>query len=297
MKLKYRKLNMARGNWKSRMPKGRGWAKKRLSLKKSSAQTIQKAWRNRKRKQFGLNTRTTLANRRAIKSLKTTRETKVIEGVQATSANNYAGQFMRGVTVDNLGQDTNNTNITLRPLRGMIQGDRNQDRTGNEVILRSVTFKFDVQAPTAALAAITEEYNEVTVLILLDTAPNSVSAPSVGGNTSGAVLTGPSPNPHSKYYLLKNVGKTKRFRPLYKKTVRIAPVQGGVSGYLQSTPYPPFARWSHTIKAPYKLVYGTDVGLQTYPQNQELVALMYSDSAAIPHPTMYCYCRTRFVDP
>lgn len=261
------------------------------------ATSIQRAWRRRKRRRVSLNARTTLANRRAIRKISKQRETKIIEGVQATSANGYAGQYMRPTTVDQLGQDAIGMQITLRPLRGMIEGDASDNRTGNQVTMRSVTFKFLVEATTAFLAPIVEEYNEVTVLILLDTAPNSASIPSLGGNTSGAVLTGPSVNPHLKYYLLKNVGKTKRFRPLYKKTVRVAPCQGGVVGYLQSTPYPPFARWSHTVKAPYKLEYGDAVALQGYPQNQELVCLMYSDSANVPHPSVSCYCRTRFVDP
>lgn len=262
-----------------------------------AAKTIQSAWRTRKRKQFGLNTRTTLANRRAIKTLKKAREVKSLETIQATLINNFGGQYLRSTAVDINGQDTTGANLVLKPTRGLVQGLGPHDRIGNDVKMRRVTFKFYIEAPTAALAPIVEEYNEVCVLICLDTAPNTVSAPMLGGGNSGSLLTGTSPNPMLKYYEEKNIGKTKRYRPLYRKVVRISPIQGGVVGYLQSSPYPPFARWSHTVKAPYKLEYGQAAGLQTYCQNQELICFFFSDSAALPHPSVSCFCKYSFIDP
>lgn len=277
--------------------------KRRRSLKHSSrrrsgaARSIQSAWRSRKRRKVGLNTRTTLANRRAIKSLKRSPEIKDLQVIQANSPNGYHGQYFRPVQVDNLGLDLNGVSVVMKPMRGMVQGASGSDRIGNFVKHRRTTFKFYFEAPSALVAPIVEEYNEITVIICLDKEPNGTTAPQLTGLTSGSLLEGVSTNPSMKYYLEKNVGKTCRFKPLYRKTVRIAPVQGGVAGYLQSTPYPPFARWSHTIKAPYKLEYGTSLGTTNlYPQNQELVAFFMSDSSVVPHPTVSAYCKFTWTD-
>lgn len=281
-----------------RRPYGRRGTKSRQTLKKrSSARTIQQAWRRRKRNKFGLNTRTTLANRTAIRTLKKQREVGYLMTVNANSANGYKGQYMRGVSVDSSGQDSNGTNVVLKPCRGLIEGNDEHTRRGNKVIHKRTTFKFLVEAPTAALAPIVEEYNEVTVLICLDRAPNTTTAAQLLGVTSGSLLEGQSTNPMNKYYLGKNIGKTNRFKPLYRKTIRIAPVQGTVGTGLQSTGYPPFARWSHTIKAPYKLEYGDGPDLSLYPQNQELICFFFSDSSAVPHPTCSCFCKFTWVDP
>lgn len=273
--------------------------KRRWGLKKrrGAAVSIQSAWRRRKRRKVSLNARTTLANRRAIKVLKKAPEVKDLMEIQATSPNGYHGQYMRAVGVDNLGTDLNGVTVCMKPMRGMVQGAGGTDRIGDFVKMRRCTFKFYVEAPSAALAPIVEEYNEITALICLDTAPNTTTAPQLTGLTSGSLLAGVSTNPHLKYYLEKNVGHTRRYKPLYRKTVRLAPVQGGVVGYLQSTPYPPFARWSHTIKAPYKLEYGTALGTTNlYPQNQEIIVFFFSDSANVPHPTVSCYCKFAWTD-
>lgn len=264
---------------------------------RGAAISIQSAWRRRKRRKVGLNARTTLANRRAIRTLKKAPEVKDLMVIQANSPNGYHGQYMRPVQVDNLGLDLNGVSVVLKPFRGMVQGAGGNDRIGNFVKHRRTTFKFYIEAPSALIAPIVEEYNEVTVIICLDTAPNTTTAPQLTGLTSGTLLDGVSTNPTMKYYLEKNVGKTRRYKPLYKKTVRLAPVQGGVVGYLQSTPYPPFARWSHTIKAPYKLEYGTALGTTNlYPQNQELICFFMSDSSALPHPMVSCYCKMTWTD-
>lgn len=275
--------------------------KRRRSLKSRSrrgaARSIQSAWRARKRRRVGLNARTTLANRRAIRTLKKAPEVKDIMDIQGNSPNSYHGQYFRPVQVDNLGLDLNGVPVVMQPMRGMVQGAGRSDRIGNVVKHRRTTFKFYIEAPSALIAPIVEEFNEVTVIICLDTAPNTTTAPQLTGVTSGSLLEGVSTNPTMKFYLEKNVGKTCRFKPLYRKTVRLAPVQGGVVGYLQSTPYPPFARWSHTIKAPYKLEYGEALGTTNlYPQNQELIVFFMSDSSALPHPQVSCYAKFTWTD-
>jgi len=282
------------------MPKrrrGPGYRHHSTKRLRGAATSIQKAWRRRKRSKFGLNTRTTLANRRAIKSLKHSREIKALSSVLATSANSYSGQAMRSQTVDAQGTDALGVVLVLKPFRGMVRGDTSSDRIGNDVKMRRLTMKFYVEAPTAALAPIVEEFNEICVLVCLDTAPNTTTTPQLGGGNSGSLLEGVSINPMLKYYETKNIGKTKRYRPLYKKIVRIAACQGGVAGFLQSTPYPPFARWSHTLKAPYKVEYGAAAALATLPQNQEIIVFFFSDSQFIPHPSVSCYCKFSYVDP
>lgn len=274
--------------------------RRRWSLKKrrhGAAGSIQAAWRRRKRRKVSLNARTTLANRRAIKTLKKSPEVKDLQILQANSPNGYHGQYMRPVQVDNLGLDLNGVAVVLKPFRGMVQGTGGSDRIGNWVKHRRTTFKFYIEAPSALVAPIVEEYNVVTVIICLDTAPNTTTAPILTGLTSGSLLEGVSTNPTMKYYLEKNVGKSRRFRPLFRKSVRIAPVQGGVAGYLQSTNYPPFAEFSHTIKAPWKLEYGTSTGTTNlYPQNQELICFFMSDSANVPHPSVSAYCKFCWTD-
>lgn len=277
------------------------YRKRRRSLKHSSrrgaARSIQSAWRRRKRRKVSLNARTTLANRRAIRTLKKAPEIKSLMVNQANSPNGYHGQYMRPVQVDNLGLDLNGVAICMKPFRAMNQGAGSDQRIGKFVKHRRTTFKFYFEAPSALVAPIVEEYNSITVIICLDTAPNTTTAPQLTGITSGSLLDGVSTLPTMKFYTEKNVGKTCRFRPFYRKTVRIAPVQGGVAGYLQSTPYPPFAQWSHTVKAPWKLEYGDTAGTTAlYPQNQELVAFFMSDSSAVPHPTVSCYTKFCWTD-
>lgn len=274
--------------------------RRRWSMKKrrsSAAGSIQSAWRKRKRRKVSLNARTTLANRRAIKTLKRSPEVKDLMNIQANSPNGYKGQYFRPVQVDNLGLDLNGVPVVMKPFRGMVQGAGGSDRIGNFVKHRRTTFKFYIEAPSALIAPIVEEYNVVTVIICLDTAPNTTTAPQLTGVTSGSLLEGVSTTPTMKFYLEKNVGKTRRYKPLFRKTVRIAPVQGTVGTGLQSTGYPPFAEFSHTVKAPWKLEYGTALGTTNlYPQNQELIVFFMSDSSAIPHPTVSCYSKFCWTD-
>lgn len=273
--------------------------RRRWSMKKrgGAARSIQSAWRRRKRRKVGLNTRTTLANRRAIKTLKRSPEVKNLMVIQGNSPNGYKGQYFRPVQVDNLGLDLNGVPVVMKPFHGMVQGAGGSDRIGNFVKHRRTTFKFYIEAPTALVAPIVEEYNVVTAIICLDTAPNTTTAPQLTGVTSGSLLEGVSTNPTMKFYLEKNVGKTRRYKPLFRKTVRIAPVQGTVGTGLQSTGYPPFAEFSHTVKAPWKLEFGTALGTTSlYPQNQRLVVFFMSDSSAVPHPTVSCYAKFCWTD-
>ena len=71
---------------------------------RSAASTIQQGWRNyQKKKRGGLVTRTALANRKAIKSIRRDQELKFVSEQPASVRTNYIGQILSNAKVDNWG--------------------------------------------------------------------------------------------------------------------------------------------------------------------------------------------------
>ena len=126
------------------------------------ASTIQRAWRNRKRRRTGLVSRTVLANRKKLQKISRRPEIKVIEDIEATAAQTpipWTGQFFR-LTANRDGQTTlPTTNAVVQPLY-LRQGTSTTypagsaaRRIGDWVTLRSLTYKVQVDAETGVTAA------------------------------------------------------------------------------------------------------------------------------------------------
>lgn len=77
--------------------------------RRRAAGSIQKAWRNRKRRKIGLVQRTLMANRQALSRIKKSFTTKVQQDEQALPANDWDGQYNDNLIVDNDGQETSTT--------------------------------------------------------------------------------------------------------------------------------------------------------------------------------------------
>jgi len=178
------------------------------------------------------------------------------------------------------------------------QGTSHAARVGDWIKMKSVTLKFYIEPPSAAIAPIVEEYNEVGVVVALDRNPKDTTPPVLTGGTAGGLLSGAANNPMLKYYDINNVTFKGRYKILYKKIVRVAPVQSPIvpATGLQSTGYPPFARWTWTCTAPFKVKYRSNPQEGTLPDNQELCVFFFSDSGTLPHPYVSCYSRFRFKD-
>lgn len=95
---------MPRGIYKRR---SRGPYRK---TKNRAATTIARAWRARmRRKRGGLVSRTALANRKAIKSIRRNIELKFVNSAVATARTNYCGQILSRVPCDNYGMSQSST--------------------------------------------------------------------------------------------------------------------------------------------------------------------------------------------
>ncbi len=267
----------------------------------SGASTIQRAWRARRRRRTGLVSRTVLANRKTISRLSKRPEIKVIDDHGAIPAPPapgvpWMGQYFR-LTANRDGQTTlPTTDAIVKPLylpqpsvggAGGTVAQSNQ-RIGDWVTLRSLTYKVQVNAETGVTAA---DFNRVGMIIVLDRDPTSPT-PNLNGlvsNDTGTLLDGQALEAYLKFPKKENcIGKEARYKILKHHRGMVQPQAAGANRM-------PNLVWTGVIKAPYKLQYNGNVEPKL-PRNQNILMFFYSDSVAFPAPEFQGYCRYRFTD-
>lgn len=181
----------------------RSSTRKRRFTRASAARSIARAWKIKKRRRRGsLLSRTALANRKAIKSIKRHTELKWVQSAVATVRTNYCGQLLGPVDVDNWCMSQSTTDWTslpptatqlvntkycpliMNPLvirqggfnySGTIQPAGENARVGNDIFLSHVTFKITMTGGDASLNGGTlqnvAQRQSVTALLLLDREP------------------------------------------------------------------------------------------------------------------------------
>lgn len=256
--------------------------------RRHAAGVIGRAWRARKRRRSGgLVARTALANRRQIKKMNRSIETKMIELPTATPANDWSGQNLVRIAVDVNGLDSIAASpLVLKPFAELAQGTSSSTRDGDWVKCKSLTYKIYFQAVGGLLA----ETNHVGCIIALDRTPNEDVLPNLVGIVpgtldDGTLLGGNSQLPHLRYQNMATCGNTLRYKVLKHIKAR---VQTQVAGAV----FPPDATRTGTLKYPYNLRYDANDA----PINQQLCFFFYSDSNLSPHPTVSTHCRFRFKD-
>ncbi len=260
------------------------------AARRHGASTIQRAWRNRRRRRTGLVARTALSNRKLIKRVARRTEIKSKEDHSANAAQlpvPWCGQYFR-LTANRDGQTSlPTTNAIVNPLY-LAQGDLSSQRIGDWVTLRSLTYKIQVNCETGATAA---NFNRVGMIVVLDRDPTSPT-PNLNGvvaNDTGTLLDGQSLEAYLKFPKKETcVGKQARYKILKHHRGMVQPQAAGANRM-------PNLVWSGVIKAPYKLQYNAEVAPLT-PRNQNILMFFYSDSVAFPAPEFVGYCRYRFTD-
>lgn len=262
--------------------------RRRTRQRGRAASTIGRAWRRRKaRRSGGLVARTAVANRRNIRRINRSIETKMIELPTATPANAWAGQNLVRIQVDSNGFDSISLSpCVLKPFSELAQGDTAAQRTGDWVKVKSLTYKIFFNS----IGGLLPETNMVGCFIVLDRDPKNVVVPNLTGVVAatpdaGTLTGGNSQLIHLRYQNMLTCGKTQRYKVLKHIKVRVQSTQAGAI-------FPPDATRSGTLKYPYNLRYdSTDA-----PLNQQLCFFFYSDSSVVPHPSISVHCRFRFKD-
>lgn len=311
------------------MPYGRRSFRRRRYSRKSrshASSTIARAWKRRKRSRTGLLSRTVQANRRAVKRVSKSVETKVLQDTQAIAGNLFRGQYNDSISVDKDGQETvANLPFFADILGGLQVGPLSSDRIGAWVQLKSLTMKYCVSLTAAQSNAY------YTIMMIHDSQPDAAS-----GLSGVFQYTGAPPPPNNALDLsfldLDHVGTDGRFKILWKKrhrlslpatkvtgttvppigTAQAANVPPGTAGgtwsnvgQLSYTPnlvgntcksYPASITSSVTLKLPYKLNYGK-TGLNPANQTIRLCAFCtMPGGAAQPLTRLQYYIRVRYKD-
>lgn len=267
--------------------------KPRAYKRYKAARTIGRAWRARKRAKTGLLARTALSNRRAIKTLNKSVETKMIDSVNCSVGTNFGGQFCPSQAVDSRGWLANvvaTPVAVMMPWYGVSQGDGSDERTGDYITMKSLTYKINFICANA-------ETNRVGCYIVLDTQPSN-SQPSLAGApaplvTETILATGPQASgviPQKFQNLDTCSGPQARYKVLKHIQTRLSKSTLGTSGV---GPLKPSVIVTGTLKSHYKIRYD---GGGLIPANQNLLFCFYSDSGIAPHPTFDFRCRFRYKD-
>ncbi len=281
------------------MPKRKFSGRSRKSYKRSrtsAARTIQSAWRAKLRRRRGnLNTRTTLANRKAIKRLVKSRETKFLDDVQAISPTGYAGQWTSSTQVDYRGYDTSTPPVpfSIRVLRGLALGPSSKQRIGDWTQIKSVTVHCRMKPPLGLPA--TENYNRMRIYMLLDTEPNAMTpatgAPLVPTMDLLKDQTVTTDN-YMNFFNAEATGKEGRFKVLGVKTAYVGYVSAaGTAGTY--TGFPNEVALTFNFGRGFKINYFPG---SNQPANQELVLVCHSDSRVAPHPYFEIKAKVRYYD-
>lgn len=261
----------------------------RSTRRNAAAKRIGAAWRQRNRKRKGgLVSRTTQANRRAIKSLKRSIETNMIEDVNANAGNRYSGQWLESTQVDNLGEDTTGLPLVMRPFHGVSEGDGSNERHGDKIKMTSLTYRAEF---TATGGIVPDTFNRCGMLVVRDlqpgataVAPNLQGASGTGAVNQGTLLTGESNLGHLLFQNLDTNGEHGRYKILKHHKCVVQPVSA-------TSVRSPSAVINNTLTLPYTLRYDG-----TAPINQQILFFFYSDSGSVPHPSVQVYCRFRYKD-
>jgi hypothetical protein len=284
--------------------------------RRRAAGSIQKAWRNRKRRKIGLVQRTLMANRQALSRIKKSFTTKVQQDEQALPANDWDGQYNDNLIVDNDGQETSTTTAFSPSLLRLPFGGLG-GRVDPWVQMKSLTMKYCI---TAGARYVNQR---VTLMLVLD---NDLIGNPSGNIDLGEILdfTGATVAPPSnKYDLafqnLTTTGHKGRFKILWKKvhmlttndvvdTATVPAITQQAAGTVMRPEYDN-AQWrsrsyagrqygSVTIKRPYKLNYGQS-STTLSPANQTIRLFAFSTAEGAlggAGSVIQYYCRFRFKD-
>lgn len=264
------------------MPR-RGFSIKKGMKKKGwtiGRKSISTAWKLRnRRKTGGLNNRTTQANYKAIKKIKKSIETKMIESTVCV-APHYGGQaFVEFVP---------STGLVQRLFTGIQRGDLSDERNGNWVQMKNLTLKLKVEPEAGALPSTTSRVN---FYLVLDRNPMENDNTTVNTASLGMLLAGSSGDTSLQYQNMDNTGLEGRFKVLKHWVQSVSPAPPAVGRY-----YPPVSYKTVTLKGRYKIKYIERAGLNVEPINQNILLFMFSQSVAVPHPRVQCFARVRYKD-
>lgn len=286
-----------------------------------AASSIQRAWRAKKRRKAGLNQRTMLSNRRAIKKLSKSLETKMVDNNQAASAVQFSGQYNDNIMVDNTGQESVAGIPFAADLLHLPQGAGEKQRVGAWIQLKSMTIHYCVALPTTR--GTQDCWYEV--FVVLD------KSPTLGASLVGAqgllALESAAPAPTNKLMLafqnLDETGKAGRFKILARRKHRLCSgtiVGAGVvpaitpapppatfgsaraaysNGVVQSLPkgFPQYINSSINLKLGHKINYGPDTSVQPVNQTIRLFAFQCNPAGYVqPQATLQFYTRVRYKD-
>lgn len=113
---------------------------RRFFRRREAAQTLQAAWRRRKRRQRGsLLQRQALSNRRGIKAINRKIETKYATAAVALDTNNYTGQQLTVAGLDCCGFPNQLANVNA--FNAQTQGTINPNWSSNSVVMRPCVVK------------------------------------------------------------------------------------------------------------------------------------------------------------
>lgn len=286
----------------------------------SSARSIQNAWRSKKRRKAGLNQRTMLSNRRAIKKLSKSLETKMVDNNQAAQAVQFSGQYNDNIMVSNTGQETVANIPFAADLLHLSQGVGESQRIGAWIQLKSMTIHYCVALPTDR--GTVDCWYEL--FVVLD------RSPTLGASLVGAqgllALTSAAPAPPNKLMLafqnLDETGKAGRFKILARRKHRLnsgvstgftvpaiapaaAPATFGSErdAYLDAVTtslakgYPQYINSSINLKLGHKINYGPDTSVQPTNQTIRLFAFQCNPAGYLqPRATLQFYTRVRYKD-
>lgn len=302
------------------MPWGHKNRKYKRGGRRAAATSIARAWRAKKRRKAGLYERTVLSNRRTLKTLKKSVETKMVDANQATSALQFNGQFNDSIVVDNTGQETAAAIPFAGDLLYLDQGPQADRRIGAWIQLKSMTMHYCVTLPsTRGTPSCWYE-----IFICLDRSPTLGA--SLVGATGLMALSSAAPAPANKLLLafqnLSETGKDGRFKILARRKHRLcsatvvpvavpaiapaaAPATYGseraayLAGNFEVTPHswPKCVRGSINLKLNHKINYGPDTSVQ--PVNQTIRIFAFQCPVlGDPQPlaTLQYYTRVRFKD-
>lgn len=241
----------------------------------SGNKSLKKAWSNYQRRKTPLVQRTVLANRKQIKQLKGQISVKFI-------ANTTNNQILSG-DVDLDGETSAGLPVRLNLCSGLATGTGNNNRIGSVVTVRRITCHVKFIPPTGVVG---EYANRCTAVLVHDKEPLGQAA------TIQQLydLTPTGSDLNNAFYNAHTVGgkgqSEKRFQVLARRTIWVGSQPNCMpEGYL-----------TLSVRAPYKIDYGTVTDGSSHGINQTLRLFLYSDSSTVPHPRFNCQCKFSYTD-
>ncbi len=304
------------------MPYRRSKGLRKFVRRGRAAGSIQKAWRQRKRRKIGLVQRTLMANRRNIKSFKKSVTTNVQSDIQALPAANFDGQYNDSCICDNVGSESTSAlpySPSLLRLPYNVAGAVESGRKDAWVQMKSLTMKYCI---TAGDRYVNQRVNMMLVLDRAGDSNDSNIPISVLLYFTGATVGPPANRYDLAFQNLDNTGLHGRFKILWKKTHMLstnnivatvtvpaitpaaAPATYGSeraeydNSQWRSRSYPGRIFGSVTLKRPYKLNYGQEASTIS-PANQTIRLFMWQTAegaAAGAGATLQYYTRFRYKD-